>query len=131
MCDYDVTAGSRTGVPARDAAEFAPSEVWIRYEHLRAFRRQVMRFYQPLESPAMFARTPGAGSLYWLSARDSTGAYLDGARSYTLEVPQPVPAKLFWSLTVYDARTRSEIRAAQGKAALRSMFELADIQPDG
>ena len=71
-------------------------------------------------------RTPGAGSLYWLAARDSTGAYLDGASSYTLDVPQPVPAKLFWSLTVYDARTRSEIRTGQNRAAIRSMFELAD-----
>jgi hypothetical protein len=56
----------------------------------------------------MFARAPGAGSLYWLCTRDSTGFYLDGTKSYTLEVPQPVPATLFWSLTVYDARTRSE-----------------------
>jgi hypothetical protein len=42
-------------------------------------------------------------------------------------VPQPVPAKLFWSVTVYDARTRSEIRTGQDKAALRSMFELAGL----
>ena len=37
-----------------------------------------------------------------------------------------MPAKLFWSLTVYDARTRSEIRTGQNRAAIRSMFELAD-----
>ena len=84
-------------------------------------------FYQAqIESPAMFARHPGAGSLYWLGLRDSTGSYLDGSSSYTLTVPQPVPAKLFWSVTVYDARTRSEIATGQNKAALRSMFELAD-----
>src|ERR1700761_1367795 len=100
-------------------------------DYADVYARQKWFYQAQIESPAMFARTPGAGSLYWLSARDSTGTYLDGSRSYTLEVPQPVPAKLFWSLTVYDARTRSEIRAAQGKAALRSMFELADIQPDG
>ena len=40
---------------------------------------------------------------------------------------QPVPAKLFWSVTVYDARTRSEIATDQNEAALRSMFELAGI----
>lgn len=73
---------------------------------------------------------PGAGSLYWLATRDATGAYLDGGRSYTLDVPQPVPAKLFWSITVYDARTRSEIRTGQGKAAIRSLFELADTPAD-
>ena len=79
----------------------------------------------------MFRRTPGAGSLYWLTTRDVTGTYLDGGRSYTLTVPQPVPAQLFWSITVYDARTRSEIATDQNKAALRSMFELADIDTSG
>jgi hypothetical protein len=44
-----------------------------------------------------------------------------------LTVPQPVPAKLFWSVTVYDAETRSEIQTDQGKAALRSLFELKDL----
>ena len=88
-------------------------------------------FYQAqIESPAMFARQPGAGSLYWLGLRDSTGAYLDGGRSYRLRVPQPVPDKLFWSVTVYDAHTRSEILTEQNLAALRSMFELADA-PSG
>jgi hypothetical protein len=45
----------------------------------------------------------------------------------TVNVPQPVPAKLFWSVTVYDAETRSQIRTDQGIAALRSMFELAEV----
>jgi hypothetical protein len=78
-------------------------------------------------SPAMFRRQEGAGSLYWLSARDSAGAFLDGAATYRLDVPQPVPGKLFWSITVYDAETRSQLKTDQGKAALRSMFELADV----
>ncbi len=77
-------------------------------------------------SPAMFRRTPGAGSLYWLAARDSAGVYLDGGKSYKLTVPQPVPNKLFWSVTAYDAQTRSEVQTDQDKAALRSMFELKD-----
>ena len=78
-------------------------------------------------SPAMFRRKPGSGSLYWLGLRDSTGAYLDGGKSYRLAVPQPVPGKLFWSVTVYDAQTRSEVQTAQDKAALRSLFELKGV----
>src|SRR5262249_24576136 len=31
-----------------------------------------------LTSPAMFRRSAGAGSLYWLGLRDKSGAYLDG-----------------------------------------------------
>jgi hypothetical protein len=82
-------------------------------------------FYQAqIESPAMFRRTVAAGSLYWLGTRDATGAYLDGSKTYKLTVPLPVPAKLFWSVTVYDPDSRSEIATDQGKAALRSLFEL-------
>ncbi|HEX4859755.1 MAG TPA: DUF1254 domain-containing protein [Rhizomicrobium sp.] len=82
-------------------------------------------FYQAIgASPAMFRRDPQAGSLYWLGLRDETGATLDGGRSYRLDVPLPVPGKLFWSVTVYDTETRSQIQTPQGKAALRSLFEL-------
>lgn len=78
-------------------------------------------------SPAMFRRTAGAGSLYWLAARDRGGAYLDGGKTYRLTVPTPVPGKLFWSVTVYDAQTRSQVQTDQDKAALRSLFELKDV----
>ncbi|MBY3232694.1 DUF1214 domain-containing protein [Rhizobium laguerreae] len=86
-------------------------------------------FYQAIAtSPAMFRRDPAAGSLYWLGLRDKDGEYLDGGRSYRLRVPLPVPGRLFWSVTVYDAETRSQIATDQNKAALRSLFELADVR---
>jgi hypothetical protein len=82
-------------------------------------------FYQAIgASPAMFRRKAEGGSLYWLGLRDDTGAYLDGGKAYKLTVPQPVPGKLFWPVTVYDAETRSQVRTEQGHAALRSLFEL-------
>jgi hypothetical protein len=82
-------------------------------------------FYQAtFESPAMFRRQAGGGSLYWFGARDNTGEFLDGSKTYKLTVPHPVPASLFWSVTVYDPDTRSEIDSGQGKAALRSLFEV-------
>jgi hypothetical protein len=85
-------------------------------------------FYQAIgASPAMFRRDPTAGSLYWLGLRDGDGNYLDGGRIYKLSVPLPVPGKLFWSVTVYDADTRSQIQTDQRKAALRSLFELQDL----
>jgi hypothetical protein len=84
-------------------------------------------FYQAIRaSPAMFKRDPTAGSLYWLGERDSAGATLDGAKNYKLTIPQPVPGELFWSVTVYDTGTRSQVDTDQGKAALRSLFELKD-----
>jgi hypothetical protein len=85
-------------------------------------------FYQAIAtSPAMFHRGAGSGSLYWLGLRDQAGDYLDGGKYYRLSVPQPVPGKLFWSVTVYDAYTRSQIQADQGHAALRSLFELSGL----
>ena len=75
-------------------------------------------FFQHVESPAMFARSPGAGSLYWSCARDGGGAYLDGGHSYRLSVPLPVPDKLFWSVTVYDAETAR--RSSPTRTWLRS-----------
>jgi hypothetical protein len=59
--------------------------------------------------------------------RDASGAYVDGGKTYKLNVPLPVPGKLFWSVTVYDPETRSEIATDQNKAALRSLFELKDL----
>lgn len=86
-------------------------------------------FYQAIAtSPAMFRRDPAAGSLYWLGLRDKGGDYLDGGKSYRLSVPLPVPDRLFWSVTVYDAETRSQIQTDQAKAALRSLFELKDLK---
>lgn len=82
-------------------------------------------FYQAMfESPTIFRRDEKAGSLYWLGLRDAEDKYLDGGRNYKLLIPLPVPANLFWSVTVYDNATRSEIVTNENKAALRSLFEL-------
>jgi hypothetical protein len=66
------------------------------------------------------------GSLYWLGLRDKDGACLDGGKTYRLSVPQPVPQKLLWSVTVYDGKTRSQIQTDQDKAAPRWLVELKD-----
>lgn len=75
-------------------------------------------------SPATMRRSAGAGSVYWLARRDRDGLPLRGEHAYELHVPQPVPGKLFWSITVYDAETNNQIQTSQGRSALRSLFEL-------
>jgi hypothetical protein len=90
--------------------------------------RQKWFFQATLESPAMFRRKAGGGAVHWLGARDHQGAFLNGGKSYKLSIPVPVPANLFWSVTVYDAETRSEIQTKQDRAALRSLFEKATPQ---
>ncbi|MEN2412168.1 DUF1254 domain-containing protein [Flavobacterium mesophilum] len=88
------------------------------------YAREKWFFQAQIESPAMFNRSANAGSLYWLGTKDKTGNYLNGSKNYKLTVPLPVPARLFWSVTIYDSNTRSEILTSQEKAALRSLFEL-------
>ncbi|WP_100674801.1 DUF1214 domain-containing protein [Sinorhizobium meliloti] len=78
----------------------------------------------------MFRRDPATGSLYWLGLRDKDGEYLDGGKTYRLSVPLPVPNRLFWSVTVYDAETRSPLQTDKSKTALRSLFELQNVTGD-
>lgn len=80
-------------------------------------------------SPAMFKHSEGAGSLYWLGVKDNKDKYLDGSKTYKLTVPGPVPAKLFWSVTLYDTQTRSFLETDQNRSALRSLFELKNMSP--
>lgn len=77
-------------------------------------------------SPAMMKRDPTAGSLYWGAFHDAAGNNLDGGKTYKLTVPLPVPARLFWSVSVYDKATRSLIVNGTKKSALRSLVELAE-----
>jgi hypothetical protein len=82
-------------------------------------------------SPAMFRRRVGDGSIYFLAARDETSAYLDGGKTYRLRVPLPVPAKLFWSVTAYDSRTRSQVQTPQDKAVLGSLQGELEANSEG
>jgi len=61
----------------------------------------------------MRSQTPGKGQAYLSAYTDANGAWLDGANTYTLHVPADPPAKLFWSVTVYDIGTRCLIDNAQ------------------
>jgi len=66
-----------------------------------------------LNTPAIVEKTVGKGSQYAVVAADKTGADLDGAKTYRLNVPANVPAKDFWSLVLYDPQTRSELQTSQ------------------
>ena len=83
-------------------------------------------------SPAMGMQTEGPSSMYsmYLAAyRDSTGALLDGGKTYKLTIPQPVPADHFWSTTLYDVDSRSQIATVQNKAVPSSRYSF-QLDPD-
>jgi hypothetical protein len=63
-------------------------------------------------TPAMAAQMPeGKGSRYQTTYKDKDGNYLDGSKTYKLNMPPKVPVALFWSVVVYDPWTRCELQS--------------------
>ena len=61
-------------------------------------------------SPAMMAKNVGIGSVLPLDVQRAAGSFLDGAQELKLRIPAMVPAKDFWSVSVYDSLSRSELQ---------------------
>lgn len=75
---------------------------------------RTMFFYQAtVNTPAMVLKMIGKGSQYAYAVADKNGNYLDGEKTYKLNIPANVPAKDFWSVVVYDPQTRSELQTGQ------------------
>jgi hypothetical protein len=71
-------------------------------------------FYQAtVNTPAMVMKMVGAGSQYAYATTDKDGDYLDGSKTYRLNIPANPPAKDFWSMVIYDPQTRSELQTSQ------------------
>lgn len=82
-------------------------------------------------SASLGKREAGSGSIYYVGYRDNTSAFLDGGKTYKLTVPGPVPGNLFWSATVYDVDTRSQIATDQDRASVGSITTKPQPNPDG
>jgi hypothetical protein len=82
-------------------------------------------------SPAMTATPPGVGSRYAFTAEDADGAWLDGAKRYRLRLPPDIPAKNFWSVTIYDTQTRSLLQTDDPYPSLTSLTGTVRQNPDG
>jgi hypothetical protein len=66
-----------------------------------------------LDSPGMIMRIPEVGSQYLVGFLDSDGNPYDGSKTYKCTLPQGIPAKAFWSFTLYDNQTRSMLDTPQ------------------
>jgi hypothetical protein len=71
-------------------------------------------------TPAMAAPKVGSGSVYAFAAKDSEGHYLDGGKTYKVEMPHPIPFNNFWSFMVYSGQHRSMLETDQKLAGLDS-----------
>ncbi|MEJ0092953.1 MAG: DUF1214 domain-containing protein [Methylocella sp.] len=93
--------------------------------------RTLFHYYATGITPAMANSTPGTGSAYAYATRDSKGEYLDGAKTYKITLPAPIPAKQFWSFMVYDGQTRSMLETDQKLAGLDSNDKNIKSNPNG
>jgi hypothetical protein len=93
---------------------------------------RTMFFYMAtVNTPAMVLKIPGKGSQYALNAKDSNGDFLEGDKTYKLNIPNNVPAKDFWSVVVYDPQTRSELQTSQPYPSKNNKRDDLDINEDG
>lgn len=82
------------------------------YRNLGA--RTLYHYNAIVVTPAMAAEYPdGVGSKYTSTYVDKNGEYLDGGKTYKMNVPANVPVREFWSVTVYDPVTRSQLQTGQ------------------
>jgi hypothetical protein len=70
--------------------------------------------------------------LYMVADVDADGLPLDGGRArYTLRFDAPPPVHAFWSITVYDAKTRLLVDHASGRYAVRDRDPGLRLGADG
>jgi hypothetical protein len=93
--------------------------------------RAMFFYYATGITPAMSEARPGTGSAYAGVFRDAKGRYLEGGRTYSVTLPGPIPARNFWSFTVYDNQTRSLLPTDQKLAGLDSTLPALRRNPDG
>jgi hypothetical protein len=82
-------------------------------------------------TPAMCMYLTGIGSQYLLTTHDSDGEYLDGAKTYKLNLPAGIPFGRFWSVMLYDNQTRSMLQTGQPKPDLSSQSGTVAENDDG
>ena len=127
-----VTARALAARPRDKRQYFYPGEgVWHnpfiegRYDFLIDGARLLdsriyMHFYATGITPAMAIKNVGKGSQYEIAYLDKGGNALDGSKTYKIHLPPNVPAKDFWSFTVYDNQTRSMLQTDQSFPGLDS-----------
>lgn len=93
--------------------------------------RRAYVYYMGLgNDPAMMAKNVGVGSYYLWTYKDAAGNPLQGEKNYKLNIPANVPVKLFWSVLVYDALSRSELQNGQPFPSV-SVYSGPKVNADG
>jgi len=73
------------------------------------YKRSAFTWEAVSRGKAYYMEVPGLGQQYRTGYKDADGNHLLGSKHYTLTIPPDPPAKLFWSIVVYDVNTRTMI----------------------
>jgi hypothetical protein len=93
--------------------------------------RVLFHYMATVITPAMVNKMVGAGSQYALLNLDKNREYMDGAKTYRLNIPANVPAKDFWSIVAYDPQTRSQLQTGQPFPGKNNQRHKLDVNKDG
>jgi hypothetical protein len=93
--------------------------------------RTLFFYVATVNTPAMAAKMIGKGSQYAFINADKDARYLDGGKTYRLNIPANVPAKDFWSVVLYDPQTRSELQTSQPFPSKNNKRDELVVNADG
>jgi hypothetical protein len=138
----DATARTVTYRSRIKDAYFYPNSAWItpfigdsyKFEQngvLNIDAKNSFFFYATGVTPAMTEKMIGEGSQYAGAFVDAKGNPFDGGKTYRLHMPPNIPAKEFWSFTVYDNQTRSMLQTDQQFPAVGSLTKGLLVNADG
>jgi len=85
--------------------------------------RTLFHYEAIVVTPAMARKMVGIGSQYLGTYRDAEDNFLMGDYSYKMHLPAGIPAKDFWSVTVYHPDTRSLLQNGQPKPSVSTYDE--------
>lgn len=141
----NATARALSFRPRFKSSRYYPDSAWMEafvggnYQWLlddgrggRNLDARTLFFYQAtVNTPAMVLKMVGLGSQYAYAATDKNGDYLDGSKTYKLNIPANAPARDFWSVVAYDPQTRSELQTAQTFPSKNNKRDNLVANPDG
>ncbi len=103
-------------VPYDDRAEYTD----------QMYRRAAFTYEAVSRGKAYYIQKPGIGQQYRTAYKDADGQFLLGREHYTLTMPKNPPAKIFWSVVVYDVNTRTPIINSEWRAVVSSRTGLKE-----